>query len=117
MMVSHLGFRYSAQQRGSIATAAPSAFSRADWQALEQLAARCPMPVISNKKLAAIEKASKKLAGLLATVSPAPNHYCVWSPEISALLKLIRNQPFRVPGKKPTEKHFEAKQSRATRCP
>jgi hypothetical protein len=99
MVSSQLGFRYSAQHRESIATAAPSAFREADWQALEQLAAQCPMPVIPNKKLAAIEKASKKLAGLLATVSPAPNHYCVWSPEISALLKLIRDQPFRVPDK------------------
>jgi hypothetical protein len=99
MMSSHLGFRYSAQQRNSIATAAPSAFSAADWQALEQLAALCPMPVIPNKKLAAIEKASKKLAGLLATVSPAPNRFCVWSPAISTLLKLIREQPFRVPAK------------------
>jgi hypothetical protein len=59
----------------------------------------CPMPVIPNKKLAAIEKASKKLAGLLATVSPAPNRFCVWSPAISTLLKLIREQPFRVPAK------------------
>jgi hypothetical protein len=96
---SHLGFRYSAQDRESIATAAPSVFSEADWHALEQLAALCPMPVIPNKKLAAIEKASKKLAGLLATVSPAPNRYCVWSPGISALLKLIREQPFLVPAK------------------
>jgi hypothetical protein len=95
---SHLGFRYSAQQRDLIVTAAPSAFSEADWQALGQLAALCPMPVIPNKKLAAIEKASKKLARLLATASPAPDH-CVWSPEISALLKLIREQPFRVPAK------------------
>jgi hypothetical protein len=97
MMVSHLGFRYSAQQRKSIETAAPSVFSETDWQALEQLSALCPMPVIPNKKLAAIEKASKKLAGLLATVSPAPNRFSVWSPEISTLLKLIREQPFRVP--------------------
>jgi hypothetical protein len=96
---SHLGFRYSAQHREAIATAAPSAFSEADWQALELLAALCPTPVIPNKKLAAIEKASKNLAGLLATVSPAPNRYCVWSPGISALLKLIREQPFRVPAK------------------
>jgi hypothetical protein len=99
MMVSHLGFRYSAQQRKSIETAAPSVFSETDWQALEQLSALCPMPVIPNKKLATIEKASKKLARLLATVSPAPNRFCVWSPEISTLLKLFREQPFRVPAK------------------
>jgi hypothetical protein len=99
MVSSRLGFRYSAQHRESIATAAPSVFSEADWHALEQLAALCPTPVIPNKKLAAIEKASKKLAGLLASVSPAPNRYCVWSPGISALLKLIREQPFRVPAK------------------
>ena len=99
MVSSHLGFRYSAQQRKSIETAAPSVFSETDLQALEQLSALCPMPVIPNKKLAAIEKASKKLAGLLATVSPAPNRFCVWSPEISTLLKLIREQPFRVPAK------------------
>jgi hypothetical protein len=99
MVSSHVGFRYSAQQRDSIATAAPSAFSEADWQALEQLAALCPMPAIPNKKLAAIEKASVKLAGLLARASPAPDRYCVWSPEISTLLKLIREQPFRVPAK------------------
>jgi hypothetical protein len=94
---SHLRFQYSAQQRDSIATAAPSAFSEADWQALEQLAALCPsvVAVIPNKNLAAIERASKKLAGLLQTLSLAPNRYCVWSPEISALLKLIREQPFR----------------------
>lgn len=99
MASSHLGFPYSAQHRESIATAAPSAFSEADWQVLEQLAAQCPMLVIPNKKLAAIEKASKKLAGLLATVSPAPKRYCVWSSEISALLKLICEQPYRVPAK------------------
>jgi hypothetical protein len=99
MVSSHLGFRYSAQQRKSIETAAPAVFSETDLQALEQLSALCPMPVIPNKKLAAIEKASKKLAGLLATVSPAPNRFCVWSPEISTLLKLIREQPFRVPAK------------------
>lgn len=99
MASSHLGFRYSAQQRDSIATAAPSAFSDADWQALEQLAALRPMPVIPNKKLAVIEKAAKKLAEKLATASPAPGRYCVWSPEISTLLKLIREQPFRAPAK------------------
>jgi hypothetical protein len=59
MVSSRLGFRYSAQYRESIATAAPSVFSEADWHALEQLAALCPTPVIPNKKLAAIEKASK----------------------------------------------------------
>jgi hypothetical protein len=48
------------------------------------------LPVIPIKKLAAIEKASLKLTGLLATVSPAPNRFCVWSPDISTLLKLIR---------------------------
>jgi hypothetical protein len=104
MASSHLGFRYSAQQRDSIATAAPSAFSDADWQALERLAALCPMPVIPNKKLAVIEKAAKKLAGLLATASPAPGRYCAWSAEISALLKLIREQPFRAPARKSTLK-------------
>jgi hypothetical protein len=99
MVSSHLGFRYSAQQRESIANTAPSVLSEADWLALEKVAALCPMPVIPNKKLAAIEKTSKRLAGLLVTVSPAPNRYCVWSPGISALLKLIREQPFRVPAK------------------
>jgi hypothetical protein len=63
------------------------------------LSALCPMPVIPSKKLAAIEKASKKFAGLLATVSPGPNRFCVWSPEISTLLKLISEQPFRLPAK------------------
>jgi hypothetical protein len=99
MVSSHLGFRYSAQQRESIANTAPSVLSEADWLALEKVAALCPMPVIPYKKLAAIEKTSKRLAGLLVTVSPAPNRYCVWSPGISALLKLIREQPFRVPAK------------------
>ena len=54
MASSHLRFRYSTQQRDSIAIAAPTAFSDADWQALEQLAVLCPMPVIPNKKLVAI---------------------------------------------------------------
>src|ERR1700692_1687611 len=99
MVSSHLGFRYSPQHRESIATAAPSVLSEADWHALEQLAALCPTPVIPNKKLAVIEKASKKLAGVVATVSHAPKRYCVGSPGISALLKLIREQPFRVPAK------------------
>jgi hypothetical protein len=48
---------------------------------------------------AAIEKTSKKLAGLLQTLSLAPSRYCVWSPEISALLKLIREQPFHASAK------------------
>jgi hypothetical protein len=101
MASSHLGFRYSAQQRDSIASAAPSAFSEADWRALERMASLCPsvVRVIPNKKMAAIEKASNTLAEKLQTLSLAPNRYCVWSPEISALLKLIREQPFHASAK------------------
>ena len=43
----------------------------------------------------AIEQASKKFASLIEKASPQPDSYCIWSPEISALLKSIREQPFR----------------------
>jgi hypothetical protein len=101
MASSHLGFRYSVEQRDSVAAAAPSAFSEADWRALEQLAALCPsvVRVTPKKKLEAIEQASKKLAVLLKTLSPAPNDYSIWSPEISTFLKLVHEQPFCGPVK------------------
>ena len=94
---SPLAFQYSAQEREAIATAAPAKLDAADWRALEQIAASCPsaISVMPNKKLVVIEQASKKLAGLVETASPAPERHCIWSPEISALLKSIREQPFR----------------------
>jgi hypothetical protein len=44
--------------------------------------------------LAAIEQASKKFGQLLEKASLAPDRYCIWSPDISALLKLICERPF-----------------------
>jgi hypothetical protein len=92
-----LAFQYSAQERELIALTAPAKLHGADWRTLEQIAATCPSAIstMPNKTLAAIEQASKKLARLLETASPAPDRYCIWSPGISALLKLIREQPFR----------------------
>jgi hypothetical protein len=48
-----------------------------------------------NKKLTAIEQTTTKHAKLVEEASPAPDIYCIWSPEISALLKSIYEQPFR----------------------
>jgi hypothetical protein len=88
--------QYTAEERESIAIAAPARLDDADWRALGQIAATCPSVfAIPNKKFAAIERASKKLAPLLEKALVAPDRYCVWSPETSALLKLIREQPFR----------------------
>jgi hypothetical protein len=98
MIISSLSaFQYTADEWESIAIAAPAKLNDADWRALRQIAATCPSVIsaIPNKRLAAIERASKKLAQLLEKASLAPDRYCVWSPEISALLKLIREQPFR----------------------
>jgi len=94
-------FQYSAQARESIAIASPAKLNDADWRALEQIAATCPsaMSAMPNKKLVAMERASKKLAQLLEKASPVPDRYCIWSPEISALLNLIREQPFRASAK------------------
>jgi hypothetical protein len=94
-------FRYSAQERESIAIATASKFNDVDWRALEQIAATCPTAVSAmlNKKLVAIEQASKKFVQLLENASPAPDRYCIWSPEIAALLKLIREQPLRASAK------------------
>jgi hypothetical protein len=90
-------FQYTAEDRKSIAIAAPAKLNDADWRALEQIAATCPSAIsaIPNKKLVAIEQASKQFTQLLEKVSPAPDCYCIWSPTISPLLKLIREQPFR----------------------
>jgi hypothetical protein len=90
-------FQYTAEERESIAIAAPAKLDDADWRALGQIAATCPSAIsaILNKKLATIERASKKLDQLLEKALLAPDRYCVWSPDISALLKLIREQPFR----------------------
>jgi hypothetical protein len=94
-------FQYSAQERESIAIAAVAKFNDVDWRALEQIAATCPTPVSAmlNKKLEEIEQASKKLVRLLERASPAPDPYCIWSPEISTPLKLIREQPLRASAK------------------
>jgi hypothetical protein len=89
-------FQYTAEERDSIAIAAPVKLNDADWRALGQIAATCPSAIsaIPNKTLVAIGRASKKLVQLLEKLSLAPDRYRVWSPELSALLILIRQQPF-----------------------
>jgi hypothetical protein len=101
MITSPSAFQYTAEERKSIAIAIPAKLDDADWRALRQIAATCPSAIsaMPNKKLAAIERASKKLARLLEKASLAPDRHCVWSPKISALLKLIREQPFRASAK------------------
>jgi hypothetical protein len=96
MITSPSAFQYTTEERKSIAIASAAKLIDADWRALEQIAATCPSVIyaISNKRLAPIERASKKLAKLLETASLEPDRYCVWSSEISALLKLTREQPF-----------------------
>jgi len=98
---SHSVFQYSTQDRKSVEITAPAKLNGADWRTLEQIAATCPSAIsaMPNKKLIAIEQTSRKLAGLLEEASPAPDRYCIWSPEISALLKLIRELPFRASAK------------------
>jgi hypothetical protein len=103
-------FQYTAEERDSIAIAAPAKLNDADWRALGQIAATCPSAIsaIPNKTLVAIGRASKKLVQLLEKLSLAPDRYRVWSPELSALLILIREQPFHASTKghrKSTLKH------------
>jgi hypothetical protein len=94
-------FQYSAEERDSIAIAAPAKLNDADWCALQQIAATCPSAISAFpiKKSAAIEQASKQFGQLLEKASLAPDRYCIWSPDISALLKLICEQPFHAPTK------------------
>jgi hypothetical protein len=107
-------FQYSAEERDSIAIAAPAKLNDADWCALQQIAATCPSAIsaFSIKKLAPIEQASKKFGQLLEKASLAPDRYCIWSPDISALLKLICKQPFHAP----TKGQWKSKSKRSNRA-
>jgi hypothetical protein len=107
-------FQYSAEERDSIAIAAPAKLNDADWCALQQIAATCPSAIsaFSIKKLAPIEQASKKVGQLLEKASLAPDRYCIWSPDISALLKLICEQPFHAP----TKGQWKSKSKRSNRA-
>jgi hypothetical protein len=107
-------FQYTADEWESIAIAAPAKLNDADWRALRQIAATCPSVIsaIPNKRLAAIERASKKLAQLLEKVARARSLLCL----------VARNfHTFKIDSRAAiswsTEKHIETKQSCAARRP